>query len=286
MTQPPTPEIRRAQPGMRGIAIATAIVGGVVLVGLGASAAFAMVASSQRADAQAVAGGPFVAVDAAGVTSLDLAVGVAEVELEFGDVREATLRTKGGQADRWSLTRDGDELVVRAPKAHSGFCVFGICPTTRGEHVTATLTLPQELAGRGFDADIQIGVGSLRAAGAFGELDVRVDAGDAVVTGKAEHVGLEIGLGTFEGEIEGVKTVEAEVSLGDLALVLRGDPPTDVTLEVSAGSIDIAVPAGLYDVTHGRTAGSIDNMLRTVPGAPNRISAKVDLGDISLRESR
>lgn len=286
MTQSPTPENRRAKPGMRGIAIATAVVGGVVLAGLGASAAFAMVASSQPTDARAVAGGPLVPVDVTGVTSLDLSVGIAELELEFGDVPEATLRTNGGQADRWSLTRDGDELVVRAPKASSGFCVFGLCPTARGQHVTATLTLPQELAGRGFDADIQIGVGSLRAAGTFGELDVKVDAGDAFVTGKAEHLGFEIGAGTFSGEIEGAKTVEAEVSLGDLELVLRGDPPTDVTLEVSAGSIDLAVPAGPYDVTHGRTAGSIDNTLRTVPGAPNRISAKVDLGDISLRESR
>lgn len=192
----------------------------------------------------------------------------------------------GGLAKGWEFTRDEDELTVRAPQANSGFCFFGVCPTTRGQNVTATLTLPQELAGPTFDAEIKIGMGVLRANGSFGELDVKLDAGDAFISGAAEHLDLEIGLGTFAGEITGAKTVAGEVAMGDLELVLRGDAPSEVGLEVSAGSIDIAVPAGEYDVTSTNTAGSIDNSLRTVPGAPNRITAKVDMGDIALRESR
>lgn len=286
MTQPPTLEPRQAKPRMRGVAIATAVVGGVVLFGLGATAAFAMAASSQRLDTQRDPGAPLAPVDARGVTSLNLNVGVADLDLTFDDVTEATLSASGGGADRWEFGRKGDELVVRAPKSNSGFCFFGMCPSVRGQHVAATLTLPKNLADGALDADIRIGVGTLRTTGSFGELDVTVDAGDAYIGGEATELGLAIGMGTFEGELEGVQSVDAEVELGDLALVLRGDPPTDVKLEVSAGSIDLAVPAGPYDVTHGSTAGGIDNTLRTVPGAPNRISAKVDLGDITLRETR
>ncbi|MBP6685799.1 MAG: DUF4097 family beta strand repeat protein [Leucobacter sp.] len=272
--------------GRRGIAIATAVVGGVVLLGLGASAAFAMAASSQRADAQTAEASNLAPIDATGITGLDLNVGVADLRLEYGSVNEATLTATGGSADRWEFSRDGDELVLRAPKSNSGFCFFGVCPSTRGQHVTATLTLPQSFATQPLDADITVGVGSVRADGSFGELDVQVDAGDAHINGTATDLDLVIGMGTFEGEITGAGTVDAEVSLGDLALVLRGDPPRDVTLKVSAGSIDLAVPAGIYDVTHSRTSGSIDNELTMAAGAPNRISAKVDLGDITLSETR
>lgn len=278
-TNPPTS-------GRRGIAIATAVVGGVVLLGLGASAAFAMAASSQRADAQTTQASALAPVDATGITGLDLNVGVADLRLEYGSVTEATLTATGGSAERWRFGRDGDELVVRAPNANSGFCFFGVCPSTRGQQVTATLTLPRAFATQALDADITIGVGSVRTDGTFGELDVQVDAGDAFISGTATDLDLVIGMGTFEGEITGAATVNAEVSLGDLALVLKGDPPRDVTLKVSAGSIDLAVPAGIYDVTPARASGSLDNELNTAPGAPNRISAKVDLGDITLSETR
>lgn len=272
--------------GRRGIAIATAVVGGVVLLGLGSSAAFAMAASSQRADAQTATAAAIAPVDATGITGLDLNVGVADLRLEYGSGREATLTTTGGSVARWEFGREGDELVVRAPKADSGFCFFGVCPSSRGQQVTATLTLPRELATHPLDADIAIGLGSVTADGSFGDLDVQVGAGDAFITGTATDLELVIGMGTFEGEIAGANTVDAEVSLGDLSLSLKGDPPSDVTLKVSAGSIDLAVPAGVYDVTQSRTSGSLDNELKTASGAPNRISAKVDLGDITLREAR
>ena len=286
MTQQPTPQTSAPRPRGRGIAIATAVVGGAVLFGLGASAAIAMAVSSRDADTVQAEGGPLRPVDVGGVTSLDVTVGVAELDLVFGDVDAATLSASQGAVGRWEFSRSGDELVVRAPKTSTGWCIFGVCPSQRGQHVRATLTLPQELAGKGLDADISIGFGSVRAVGDFGELDVKVDAGEASVNGSARELGIEVGLGTFEGEIAGASTVEARVELGDVSLALGGDPPTDVELNVSAGSIDLAVPAGQYDLSSKNSAGSIDSSLQTAPGAPNRISAKVELGDITLREVR
>lgn len=282
--QPPTGPVTGKR-GIGTVGIVTAVVGGVVLLGVGASAAFGMAISSQRAVASQIEGGG--TVDTAGVTGLDLNIGVAELTLAFGDVQDATLVARGGSADRWELGRDGDEITVRAPKVDSsGFCFFGVCPSTRGQHVSATLTLPNELADREIDANIRVGVGEVRAAGNFGDLALQVDAGDATVTGSAQSVSATIGVGSIEGELDSVRTLKADVALGELEMSLTGNAPTDVALTVSAGSIDLEVPDGVYDVTSRGGAGSIENRLRTMPGAPNRISAQVDLGDITLTTAR
>ncbi len=279
-TGPPSPRRRIGVVG-----IVTAVVGGVVLLGLGASAAVGIALSSQRSDlSQSEAG---AMVDADGATGLDLNIGVAELTVQFGTVQGATLEARGGSAEKWELGRDGDSITVRAPRAErSGFCFLGVCPSTRGQHVQATLTLPNELANRTIDADIRVGVGEVKAEGKFGELNLKVDAGEATVSGSATSLTANVGVGTVQGELADVQTVDADVSLGDLELRLTGAPPVDVGLNVSAGSISLEVPDGVYDVTQRGGIGTIDNRLTTSPGAPNRISAQVELGDILLRATR
>lgn len=279
-TGPPSP--RR---GIGVVGIVTAVVGGVVLLGLGASAAVGIALSSQRSDlSQSEAG---AMVDADGATSLDLNIGVAELTVQFGTVQGATLEARGGSAEKWELGRDGDSITVRAPRAErSGFCFLGVCPSTRGQHVQATLTLPNELANRTIDADIRVGVGEVKAEGKFGELNLKVDAGEATISGSATSLTANVGVGTVQGELADVQTVDADVSLGDLELRLTGAQPVDVGLNVSAGSISLEVPDGVYDVTQRGGIGTIENRLTTSPGAPNRISAQVELGDILLRATR
>ncbi|MFF8817527.1 hypothetical protein ACF07D_05950 [Leucobacter sp. NPDC015123] len=271
--------------GLGVVGIVTAVVGGVVLLGLGASAAVGMALSSQRVELSQSAAGTMI--DATGVTDLDLNVGVAELTLQFGAVEGATLEARGGSADKWELDRAGDSITVRAPKVdRSGFCFLGVCPSNRGQHVQATLTLPNELADRTIDADIRVGVGEVQAAGRFGELNLKVDAGEATVSGSATSLNATVGVGTVQGELSDVQTVDADVSLGDLDLRLTGAQPVDVGLNVSAGSISLEVPDGVYDVVQRGGIGTIENRLTTTPGAPHKISAQVELGDILLRATR
>lgn len=285
-TQYTPPQGGPARRGIGAVGVVTAVVGGIVLFGLGASVALMLMTSANRADAElrSVNHAPPVATE--GVTQLTIAAGLADLDVVFADVPGATLDVRGAGADRWQLRRDGDELVVRAPKSTSGFCFFGLCPANRGQHAMATLTLPEALDDRGIDADITVGVGALTAAGNFGELSVSVDVGEATIRGQAATLDLGIGVGSFTGAFSGTTDVEAEVSLGELDLTLSGEPPTDVDLRVSAGSIALAVPGAAYDVRLERGIGDITNALPTDPASPHRITAKADLGEISLRATR
>ncbi|GAA1315044.1 hypothetical protein ACFSWE_14285 [Leucobacter albus] len=282
--QPALPQQTRRGIGTAGLV--TAVVGGIVLFGLGATAAFTMAFASQPATGVAASASLGAPIDASGVTSLNLNAGVAELDVAFADVSGATLKTSGANADRWEFSRSGDTLQVRAPKTNSGWCVFGLCPSSRGQHMGATLTLPSELVESALDADIRVGVGSVRAAGVFGALKVKVDVGEAVISGAAKQLDLDIGVGTFTGGFADTESVQARVALGDLELALTGEPPADVNLEVSTGAIELVVPPAEYDVAISRSLGDVENALQTAAGAPHKISAKAELGDISLREGR
>ena len=284
-TQPNTPE-RSPRRGIGPVGIITAVVGGVVLFGLGASAALMMVTTSGSADTTAQTARLAEPVDTTGVTSLSLNAGVADIDVVFADVAGATLSVRGAGAEKWELRRDDEDLTVYAPRKGSGFCFLGFCPSGRNQYTTATLTLPRELEDRAIDADLTVGVGSVRAAGAFGDLEVSVEVGEADIRGTAETLDIEVGVGSFTGEFSGVTTVAAEASLGEIDLVLTKTPPMDVRLQASTGSISLAVPAADYDVQVTHSLGDVTNTLRNVPGAANRISAQAELGEITLRESR
>lgn len=282
---PPQPT-RPAKRGPGAAAIVTAVIGGVVLLVIGAAASFGVVVGAMRGDG---ATGSYASapVNASGVTSLDVNAGVANLTLEFADVKDAALAATGASADQWEIRRSGDTLVVRAPGMEwGGSCFLGVCPSSRGQYMAATVTLPKNLEGAQLDAKIRVGVGEVRAAGTFGLLDVGVDVGEARIEGAADSLKLNVGVGSFEGTFANAREVSAEVSLGEIELTLTGEPPRNVDLDVSTGSLDLRVPSAEYDVSVSRSLGDVSNGLRTVAGAPNRITAKVELGDISLREGR
>lgn len=281
MTHHTSPQQTPAGSNSRGVAITTAIVGGIVLLVLGVSAAFVMIAT------RGVDGSYSHAVDASGARELSLEIGAADFTLEFGKVKEATLATGGSRSEDWTLRRDGDEILVEAPRQTlAGFCLFGFCPSDRGSTATAKLTLPMELADGSLDADVTLGVGVIEASGTFGELDITVAAGDATVRGVARSLELSVEVGAFTGELDGVERASVEVSVGDASLRLNGQPPQLVDLQADIGSIDLAVPSAEYAVVVNRSMGSVDSTLRTSAASPNRIEARVNLGDITLRETR
>lgn len=263
------------------VSIATAIAGALVLLGLGASAATAVTAAS------APDRGSIAPVDATGVTALDLEVGAAELTLEFGSVREATLRTSGTRAGAWSLSRDGEDLIVRGPGTRNGgYCFLGVCPPDRGGNASATLTLPESLSGKVEETDVRVGAGAIRVDGDLGELGIDVGAGTVTATGSASSLEVKVGVGEFSGTLEGVAEADIEVSVGDARLELRGDSPKSVDLRVSIGSIDVALPRGVYAVKTTRDLGEVRNGLTTAADSPNRVSAAANLGEITLRETR
>lgn len=268
----PAPETPRGS-GARAGAIAIAVFGGVALLATGGTAAVAAVNDMSAAvDSQQQ-------LDASGITSIDLDLGGVDMQVEFADVEEAQLEVSGGSGDRWTLTRDEDELVVRSPETNFGWWFGGWFDD--GQSVL--LTLPEELRGTGLDADISLGAGSLDVEGDFEDVDVEMGAGALFIAGSAEAIDLDLGAGRAELELADVSEADFTISAGRLVAELTGTAPREVQFDVSAGSLELTLPDEQYDVRQEVSAGSLDNGLQTSPNARNTIVASVSAGSADLR---
>lgn len=266
-TPPPTRNASRV------IAILTIALGAAVILGAVGSAIWSTVAAaSVRTETRTV--------DVAGVESLRVAVDAASLRIEFADVPEATLDvTSGLGVGRWTFERTGDELTVETPRRFGPGWIFG------GE-VRATLTLPQELEGAELDAALELSAGELTVDGGFGDLGVDVGAGTFAVDGSARTLTAELSAGGADIELSDVTEADLSVSAGAIEARLTGTAPRSVTVDVSAGSLDLRLPDAVYDVRSDVSAGDFENGLQTERGARNVVDVTVSAGSATIVAAR
>lgn len=266
-TPPPTRNASRV------IAILTIALGAAIILGAVGSAIWSTVAAaSVRTETRTV--------DVAGVESLRVAVDAASLRIEFADVPEATLDvTSGLGVGRWTFERSGDELTVETPRRFGPGWIFG------GE-VRATLTLPQELEGAELDAALELSAGELTVDGDFGDLGVDVGAGTFAVDGSARTLTAELSAGGADIELADVTEADLSVSAGAIEARLTGTAPRSVTVDVSAGSLDLRLPDAVYDVRSDVSAGDFENGLQTERGARNVVDVTVSAGSVTIVAAR
>ncbi|MGM1018431.1 MAG: hypothetical protein ACQEW8_12935 [Actinomycetota bacterium] len=257
------------------ILIVTAVVGGLALLGVGGTGAFAAVSDLTRSDSAST-------LDVTGVKSLDLEVGASDVTVEFGDVDQAELVVTGGRGGQWTLDRDDDELVVRSPQSFFGWSFGNWFGNWFGNEERVLLTLPDELQGSMFDADLSLSAGSLDVEGDFGTLVAEVGAGALTVSGSASEVDADINAGRAEINMANVDEADFTIAAGRLIADLTGTAPDSVTIDVSAGSLDLTVPDESYDVRSEVSAGSFDNRLDVSTTSRHSIVATVSAGSATV----
>lgn len=257
------------------IAILTAVVGGVALVGTGAGAAVASAVDITRTDETQTA-------DVDGVTAFGADMAAGNVSIRFEDVEEAQLNVTGASDGRWVLERDDDELVLRDREDWLawGLGAWSWFGSSVGEE-RVELILPESLAG--VDADLTLGAGRLVAEGDFGALDVELAAGYVNVTGSATSLDARLSAGSAEFEIADAEDVDLELSAGRLVAEITGEAPRRVDLEVSAGALDLTLPDVAYSVSQDVSAGTLDNRLQTRSDGQNSVSVNVSAGSATLR---
>jgi len=272
VTPPPAPP---RNPAGRVVAIIAIVAGALILVGALTTGIIGAIAR---------AAGPTddrIVVDATGVDALDVDAAAGDVRVLFTDTDEAVLDvTAGAGAGRWTLTREGDELVVRSPQRWFGGWWFYDGPTR------VVLELPENLQDDLLDARLTLSAGSLDVDGEFGTLDLEVNAGELTLSGSAADVTASVNAGRADLEIADVATADLDVSAGGLKAVFTGDAPEDVAIDVSAGSLDLAVPSGAYRVASDVSAGGLDNRLETSSQASRLITVSLSAGDVTLRSGR
>ncbi len=251
------------------ITVAAAIVGALALASAGGGAAFA--ATGQIATGATASG---ISVDATGMTRVNLDAAGASVTIRYGDVTQATLRSVGpGNAD-WTMRRDGDALDVRSPRAVFGWWIGGWFQ----DGPTITLTLPKDLEGR-LNADLTLESGSLDAAGDFDAVTATVSAGSLTVSGSIADLDLTVDAGQADVSAADTSSVALTMSAGRVNADITGSQPHRVSLDVSAGSMAVTLPAGSYDLTRDVSAGTVDSELSQAAGSAHRVSAKCLRGE-------
>lgn len=269
---PDAPQNRPARRAGRGIAIATVALGAAVLTGT-------VVTGVVQAASASALGAETLTAAVDGIRELDVDASASNLTVVFADVSEATLEVDRGRTG-WRMERDGDELQVRSPD--TGW--FGIGFVTGGNG-RAVLTLPESL--QGSDASLSLSSGSLTASGSFAELEAHVSAGDLTLEGDARDLSVEVGAGSADIRLADVSTADLDLSAGDLSAELTGDVPRTVEIEVGAGSMDLVLPRGDYDVRSDVSAGDLDNQLeRLTTGVRGTIDARISAGDVTLRTGR
>lgn len=280
---PPQPPVPGGSGGSRGsggsggsggsrtgivIAILVAALGALIIVGTVASATVSTIAGSAARDLS-------YTQPTTGITEIDVEASAAQLTVAFGDVAQAELDIESARGD-WSLDRDGSTLVVRSPDGP----FFGWFLS--GSMSRATLTLPATLEGR-LDADLEVGAGSLRADGDFGELELGVDAGSLSVSGSARSVSLDIGAGRADLALRDVAEIDLDISAGRLGAEFTGRAPDSVSVSVSAGSATATLPSAVYDVRSQVEAGSFSNGLESSSTSPRTVAVDVSAGSVTLR---
>ena len=272
-TPPAAPQPRETRGASRVVAILTIALGCTVVLGAIGSATFSTVAAaSVHTESQEI--------DVTGVTDLAVAVDAASLRVEFADVSDATLEvTSGGGVGAWSLERNGDELVIASPHRFGPWWLFG------GE-ARATLTLPRELEGTALDASLDLAAGDLTVDGEFGDLDIEVGAGSLTVDGAARALSVDLSAGGADIDLADVDEAEFSVSAGAIDSRLTGSAPSVVTVDVSAGSLDLRLPDATYDVRSDVSAGEFDNRLSTEMGADKVVDVTVSAGTVTIVSAR
>lgn len=273
--RPPAPARPSApQPGGKTVAIVVSVIGGVALLG----AALGAGVSAARGT---VVGDELLTADVRGVQALSVDASASSFSIAYADVDEAVLEVDAGGG--WSLERRGGELIVDRRGGLFGGWTFG--DWFGGEEDTAVLTLPEGLRDASLDADLSLGGGSLTAEGTFGEVQADVGAGYLSLEGAARSLDLDLSAGQAEVTLAGVERADFSIAAGRVDALLREDAPTEVSVDVSAGSLDLALPDAEYAVTSNVAAGDLDNQLDVSSASPHRIQVELAAGDATLRPS-
>ncbi len=282
LTPPPaTPERPADDPrppaggSSRAVAIIVIVIGAFVLLGAMISAAVGTIASASVHTTPR-------SVDADGVNELAIDTAAGSLRVEFADVSEAELEVTGSWGSNdWRLERTGDTLEVSSPDR---FRWFGWGGWFGDQRTDGVLRLPSSL--EGLDADISLAAGDFQADGEFGVLGLSLAAGSFDVSGAAESVVVDVSAGRGTLEIDGASTAELTVSAGALDAALTGDQPDSVEIDVSAGSLNLTVPEGEYDVDSDVSAGGFDDGVGSTPGASSTIQVQVSAGQAVLNSAR
>lgn len=212
-----------------------------------------------------------------GPTSLYVEVGSGDVAVRAEDTDRTVVDVEGKYADEVVVEQRGNEIVVIAPKHHTG--LFG----SNDLQIRATLPTGSELA-------TKLGSADVTATGRLGAARIRTGSGDVRLGDVDGEVVVETGSGDLlVGSAGGELRVKS--GSGDVAVAHLGGPGSvstgsgDVEIETAAGPVAVKSGSGdlrVRDARNGVELGTASGDLQVDRLHRGRLTAKNVSGDIHV----
>ena len=232
------------------------VLGGIVILGLVLSAIMSAIRYSQVRDSDPEH------LSSEGITHVKLDAPVGDVTINCSGTSDFTL-TQQKVSEKWNLERDGDTVKVsrNSPFWPVQINLFGLFSQ---ENEKVTLSIPEAACQQNLDADLKLSAGNLNADARFGALNMDMSAGDATLSGTASSItARHMSAGNIKGSLSQV--------------------PEKLKIDSSAGSLELALPAGNYSVNSNVSAGHFDNQLTTdSQGTKSQVDIRMSAGDAKL----
>ncbi len=259
----------------RGVAIAIAVVGGVI----GAVTLVQGVAAAWPTSPMERVVLELDASELDAATALELDTGGADVDVSFADVDVATLEVDAPDADRWRLEMRGTTIAAHDGRGW-GLVDWGWMLGRDGEQ-TATLVLPATLEGA-LDGDVEVGSGWLAVEGEWRRLDVDLASGRADVVATAEEARIDVASGSASLDLVVEGDVRLDLASGDVVMTLEHEG--DLEIGVASGTVDATLEGGPYVVTSDAAVGEAIVDVPQRAGAGQAIAIDVASGSVRLSE--
>ncbi len=209
-----------------------------------------------------------------------------------GPVRETVVHVDAGRIDVQGVDGEGARMrrrdrawLVGPPPATawadgSGVRVLGVCP---GWLVLRCRTdLRMEVPGEAA-IDIESVSADVSLRNVAGLVRVRSGSGNVAVDGSTSRsLTLVTGSGRIEGGDVGTPRVSAESDSGSISMTLT-EPPENVSLITTRGSVELTVPNGRYRVRAETNIGVARIEVETDDASQQEIFVRATLGDIHIR---
>ena len=109
-----------------------------------------------------------------------------------------------------------------------------------------------------------------------------MSAGDATLSGTASSITARLSAGNLTMNLDGTKQADLHMSAGNIKGSLS-QVPEKLKIDSSAGSLELALPAGNYSVNSNVSAGHFDNQLTTdSQGTKSQVDIRMSAGDAKL----
>lgn len=272
--QAAAPGPRKSQGVGKGVVIATAVLGGLALLGVLGSVALANMPSFASGSEQRST------ANAHDIDALDIDAGSANFTVVFDEEAGSDARLEVRESTReWRLERRGTTLQVESVSPFGlSWLSFGPRPQQQ-----VVLHLPAGLQEDRLDLDVDLSSGSFDIDADFGDIDADLSSGVMSITGSVDMFESRVSSGRVNFDLADVRFADIEVSSGNVRGELSGDAPQEFELSVSSGAVDISLPDEVYAVESRVSSGRFDNQLRTDPSSRNVVDVSVSSGKVSLR---